>query len=222
MSTGMAVTFYAPASADCPEDGDDPPPCDEKDFGDPELQALMESLGEQGILQELMDDSNATSDQGERSEQGGWIVQNDDGTIDLVRFHEVDGADIEYFYTRIRGVSVGQMPEHTVGMIHTHPFSHGETLDSEPVIEEYVPADEIERLGGMEYGINNELFEAQTVPSVGDKRVAAILSDIHHIMIDRVSINIYEAEGWDSETEEFDHENYEHFDKCGFNSFISN
>jgi hypothetical protein len=42
-STGMAVTVYQPASADCPEDGDNPPPCDEKDFGDPELQALMES-----------------------------------------------------------------------------------------------------------------------------------------------------------------------------------
>jgi len=220
-SSGMAVAVYQPASADCPGD-DEPPPCEETDFGDTELQEIMESLDEQGILQELMDDSNATSDQGERREQGGWIVQNDDGTIDLVRYHDVPGADIEYFYTRIRGVKLSQKPENTIGMIHTHPFSHGETLYRESVIEEYIPAAEIEKRGGMEYVIENEIFGAQTEPSIGDKIVADILSNLYHIMIDRVSVNIYEAEGWNSETKEFDYENHEHFDKCGFNAFIPN
>ena len=42
-SSGMAVAVYQPASAGCPGD-DDPPPCSEKDFGDVELQAIMESL----------------------------------------------------------------------------------------------------------------------------------------------------------------------------------
>jgi len=214
-SSGMAVAVYQPASTDCPGD-DDPPPCDEKVFGDEELQAIMESLDEQGLLQELMDDSNATSDQGERREQGGWIVQNDDGTIGIVRFHEVTGADIEYFYTRIRGVSTGQMPENTIGMIHTHPFTDGERILDPSVIEEYLTPDDIEKRGGMDNILDNNGIPADTRPSTGDKIVADILSDLHHIMIDRVSVNIYEAEGWDSEAEEFESENHDHFDNCGF------
>ena len=105
-STGMAVTVYQPASADCSGDDDDPPPCDEEDFGDTELQEIMESLGEQGYFQQLLDDSDPYNDtQMERKEQGGWVVQESDGSLSLIRYHDVEGADIEYTPT---GIRVGQ------------------------------------------------------------------------------------------------------------------
>ena len=214
-SSGMAVAVYQPASTDCPGDGD-PTPCSEKDFGDEELQAIMESLDEQGLLQDLIDDSNASSeDQSQRREQGGWIVQNDDGTIELIRFHEVTGADIEYRYTTIDGVNPNQKPENTVAIIHTHPYRDREPIKNETVLENGLTPDQIEEYGGMENIISEELFRADTRPSRGDIEAAAVLPDIKHVVISRVEMFVYEAE-WDDESDEPQNEVFEQFDNCGY------
>ena len=224
-SSGMAVAVYQPASADCPGDGD-PTPCSEKDFGDEELQAIMESLDEQGILQDLMDDSNATSNQSDRREQGGWIVQNNDGTIDIVRFHEVPGADIEYRNTGIRGTRPDHMPDNAIARIHTHPFKHGEALADTLLIKELYSAEAIDEMGGLSELVSDEpgtlTLRANTEPSFLDKRSASRIaemraqqgkSDLYHVIIDKEKIILHEASV--SDDGEVLMDNREYFDICG-------
>ena len=211
----MAVAVYQPASADCPGD-DEPTPCSEKDFGDEELQTIMESLEEQGLLQDLIDDSSASSeDQSQRREQGGWVVQNDDGTIELIRFHEVSGADIEYRYTRIVGLSTGQKPDNTVAVIHTHPYRDREPVTNDTVLEDRLSPEQIENRGGVENIISGGGIPADTRPSTGDYNTASRLPDIKHIVISRVEMFVYEAE-WDDELDEPRNEVFEQFDNCGY------
>ena len=196
-SSGMAVAVYQPASAECQEDGDDPPPCDETDFGDPELQQIIEALAEQGYFQQLLDDSDPYNDtQMERKEQGGWVVQESDGSLSLIRYHHVEGADIEYTPTGIRGVKASHMPENAVAMIHTHPFGKGEALTAVELVEqhgeeEFLEDHDVEVIADNFVGPN---LRSVAEPSENDFIQAGRYPDLKHIILGKDHIITYEAE----------------------------
>jgi len=218
-SSGMAVAVYQPNSADCPGD-DDPPPCSEKDFGDEELQAIMESLDEQSILQEMMDDSDADNDeQMERKEQGGWVVQESDGSFSLIRYHDVDGADIEYTPTGIRGVKYSQMPENAVATIHTHPFKKDEALTAIELVEEHAEEELLEEFTAEVIADRyvTPVLRAVAEPSDNDLFQAGRLPNLNHIILGRDHVVTYDAElGEDEDSEEIIiDQNFDNHDSCG-------
>ncbi len=118
----------------CSESGS----CFDKTIADEYDRALIRSLEDKGILTELWQKSNAdASDQSQREERGGWIVQQDDGSYDLVEYHEVEN-DITYTPIGIRGISTGARPSGTVATFHTQPFMPAEIITDTEVIEQYL------------------------------------------------------------------------------------
>jgi len=128
---------------DDPCESDNPPDyCDEagscydSNIGDEYDRKIIRGLEKEGVLNSLWKKSNAdATDQSQREERGGWIVSTDDG-YQLVEFHEVEN-DIVYSPINISGVSTGNRPSGTVGVLHTQPFSDGETITSPEIIEQY-------------------------------------------------------------------------------------
>jgi hypothetical protein len=98
-----------------PGDGDDPPPSDTCQTGDPAL----DSPGVQKGLKDLWTRSNPDAPQSQRLEQGGWIVQESDGSYRMAPFSSsVQGP------CSINGNM--NAPPGAVAWVHTHPFTRGE------------------------------------------------------------------------------------------------
>jgi len=128
-STGMAVTFYAPASADCPGEDDDPenpceredPPaycgeagsCFDADIQNDEHRNVLEVMENNGIL---MDMWNRSDDLG--LESFSWIKQNPETELISSRQLSSDeGNTLPCFVLTVPGAA----PDNAIGYAHTHP-----------------------------------------------------------------------------------------------------
>ena len=164
-------------SADPPEYCDAAGSCFDADIADSNDEAVIEDLEDKGILSELWKKSNAdASDQSEREERGGWIVQEDDGSYGLVEFHEVQ-SDVKYTPIGVRNVSTGARPSGTVGTLHPHPFEAEETITDAEVVGQYLietdrdpTSYDIEKIANPSVG---QVLQYPTQPSPGDFASAA-------------------------------------------------
>jgi hypothetical protein len=122
-STGATGDSQADAASGCTEGGvggggGAPPPPEEEDrcktgepaLDDPAVQAGLASLWQR---------SNPLASQDQRLEQGGWIIQNADGSYGMAPFHvAVQGP------CTINGNL--NPPAGAVAFVHTHPFARQE------------------------------------------------------------------------------------------------
>ncbi|MCH8556569.1 MAG: hypothetical protein LAT84_02045 [Balneolia bacterium] len=103
----------------CPVDDEE----EEEEVCDTEDE-IINHLGDQGVLNELWELSNYTDNEFDRLEQGGWIVDAGNGNF---VFHEF-GDDWLRNACRITHPAEFDIPEGTVAMIHTHPYTVGEEM----------------------------------------------------------------------------------------------
>jgi len=178
-----------------PCEGPNPPDyCDEagscfdKSIEDQDDQQVIRDLENQGVLNELWQKSNADADdQSQREERGGWIVQNDDESYDLVEFHEVQSG-IEYTPLEVKGPDASKRPSGTVATFHVHPFEPYEVITDTEVIQQYLDMRDF-----------NDQYDAESVdakypsgPSERDFEAAASLS-MKGYLIDGSNVYSYDA-----------------------------
>jgi hypothetical protein len=94
---------------------------------------VLDSPSVQAGLADLWTRSNPSAPQAERLEQGGWIVQNADGSYGMAPFivHSQGPCGINGNYNP---------PSNAVAWVHTHPFTTGERMVSCGAYKERDPA----------------------------------------------------------------------------------
>lgn len=143
-SSGLIAAPYDPDGHTLLNEGCDPePPCEsdnppehcdeagscfDAEIEDEEAAAIFRDLEAASVLGNLRDNSNFDAPlQSARLEQGGWIVETADGYgLEPFPSNWVRTACAILPVTPPGGVSI---PENAVGMIHTHPFEGGESLE---------------------------------------------------------------------------------------------
>jgi hypothetical protein len=181
-------------SANPPDYCDEAGSCYDKSIEDQYDRQVIRALENEGTLNNLWQKGNPeANDQSERRERGGWIVQNDDGSYDLVEFHEAE-SDITYTPIDIRGVSASARPSGTVATFHTQPYEPDEIITDTEVIQQYLDENNL-----------NDQYDAESVtatypsePSEEDFATADSLS-MKGYLIDGSTVYSYdEVDGVDT------------------------
>jgi hypothetical protein len=97
--------------------GDPPKPCDTPD-------AALNSAEIQAAMQQIWEQTNANaSDQSQRTEHGGWIIETSNGFS-----YQAFGSTST---TSSCGIGINEpVPPGAVGFIHSHPWANGEPMEA--------------------------------------------------------------------------------------------
>lgn len=176
----------------CDDEEDDVTPCSEVEFDNDTHAEIMETLDELGILEALKDESNFGANQGDRLENGRWIVRNEDGTIETEPFDQTADSPLTLG-------NPGPPPANAVGSIHTHPFSDEEVFTDHGIVENII-SDKWREEKGVAHVANPDSFpnyKYTSRPSPGDYEFSSSFLELdytgesHHFVIDEDGVIEY-------------------------------
>ncbi|MCR9133150.1 MAG: hypothetical protein NXI08_11265 [bacterium] len=192
----------APDEDDSEENEDIPEeePCEtgDENIDDPNVQEA---------LNEIWEDSNAdATDQFDRKEQGGWIIENP--ITGKKSFQEFPNS-WQRLPCKIEVPESITIPSNTIGIVHTHPFTTGEKMYSCLGAPNMVIAEMIE-------DVNPDIIEIyENQPSPGDLDMIKTINE-HGFDLDGYIIDEQGIVNYDEETVKDDSSTMKNYERCAY------